>query len=767
MTSSTLAEDGQGDSAATTKLLTLLNVSATKPGKRKRSGPLYVRAPLGGKRKDDGTAPGAPSANNFDQVNDKTRAAMALVAKAEAAQLNGSAPSTSASASTSSLSAPLRTRPAASSSLIATAADSDDEVEGEGNVPTGSGEGRPLALDAFNAHFASEGQGSHAALLSNVKPDALEWEQAVQSASAELGKLVRSKLKGISSDQISAAGSPHANAVASWQQYRGGSRNPPTPLQQELLPLLSSYSDVYHSNLSLAAKVDAREAIVCHAVSHVTKTRRRILKNNEKLAHAAQAAGRGSGTAGAEDVEAPRDQGFTRPKVLILAPMRNTALEWVHLLESLSGCPQVENKSRLSKEYNLPEGAVDKLTLPEASQRYPLDHLDTFRGNIDDNFQLGVKLTRKSLKLFSAFYESDFIVASPLALRLAIEKDRDSDFLSSIEVLVVDQMDVMTMQNWDHLQFVMGHLNKIPRQSHDTDFSRVKQWYLDGQAAHLRQSILLSSYDAPEMRSLYSRQLVNIAGKVRTLQDTSGVLDEIRQGIRSSFLRFDCANPSAEHEVRFQHFTQKTLPNLLKSAVSSSRTLIFIPSYFDFVRLQDHMQAQQLSFVAVSEYSTGKDIARARQQFAAGKRSFLLVTERFHFYRRYVLRGAQTIVWYALPEHANFFGEVMAFPFAKSTSLVEALNEGTSASATASRGAVSTMKKRKVSKGKIGAAAAAAAAGAESDEEEQEEELELDPADVSMTALYSRYDLLRLQRIVGMDLARRMVEEERGSWRFT
>jgi UTP25, NTP hydrolase-like domain len=35
-------------------------------------------------------------------------------------------------------------------------------------------------------------------------------------------------------------------------------------------------------------------------------------------------------------------------------------------------------------------------------------------------------------------------------------------------------------------------------------------------AAYLRQSILLSPYETPEMRSLFSRSLKNVAGKLRT-----------------------------------------------------------------------------------------------------------------------------------------------------------------------------------------------------------------------------------------------------------
>lgn len=696
-------------SEETTKLLTLLNVSATKPGKRKRTATTHHRVPLGGK------------ANRFTQVTDKARQAIDIVAKsAKIAQ--GAAQDVANNIASSSSSSQI--------DLVATADHSDDEEE------SAAGPSK-LPSDAFNLHFASEGQGSHAATLAFSSSQALEWDHKVVAGSGttKLGKQVRSTVRGWQGREIS--GAPHANVVDSWQQLR--KKRPVTPLQQELIPLLSTYADLYQSNVMLEERSQAREAISCHAVSHVIKTRRRILKNNERLAHAAA-------SASTEDVEIPRDQGFTRPKVLILAPMRNTALQWVRLLEGLSGCPQVDNKARLEKEYNLPEGAEDKLLQPEAKDRYPLDHLDTFQGNIDDNFQLGIKLTRKSLRLFSPFYDSDFIVASPLALVLAEEKDRNLDFLSSIEVLVVDQMDVITMQNWEHLQTIMSKLNKIPSKSHDTDFSRVKQWYLDGQAANLRQSVLLSSYEAPEMRALYSHSLVNVAGKTRTLQtDLPGVMSDVRPGIRQSFVRFDCANLQLEHELRFQHFTQKTLPNLLKSAISSQKTLLFVPSYFDFCRLEDFMLENQVNCACISEYTSGKDIARARQQFLAGKKAFLMVTERFHFYRRYVLRGAQTVVFYALPEHPQYFPEVLSFPFAKSTSLVEALR----GSSDAVEGAGSNKKRRAQGQ----------------DEAVQEEEL--DPSEVSVQALYSRYDLLRLQRIVGTDLGRRMVEAEKRTWKFT
>ena len=193
------------------------------------------------------------------------------------------------------------------------------------------------------------------------------------------------------------------------------------------------------------------------------RKRRRVLKNNERLAHAAKA-----GNFAPEDVQ---DQGFTRPSILILLPFRSSAFRWFESLTAHTRPPsfQIENMTRFRKEFGLPDGVVDKFASAEPDA-YPRDHVEIFEGNSDDDFRVGLKLTRKSVRLFTEFYGSDIIIASPLGLRMSIEKEkyvvfcgfspytiisdvgRNFDFLSSIEILVADQLDSLTMQNWEHTQ---------------------------------------------------------------------------------------------------------------------------------------------------------------------------------------------------------------------------------------------------------------------------------------------------------------------------
>ena len=52
------------------------------------------------------------------------------------------------------------------------------------------------------------------------------------------------------------------------------------------------------------------------------------------------------------------------------------------------------------------------------------------------------------------------------------DKERDYDFLSSIEILSLFMSDVFLMQNWEHLVHCLEHLNLQPSSPQHTDFSR-------------------------------------------------------------------------------------------------------------------------------------------------------------------------------------------------------------------------------------------------------------------------------------------------------
>ena len=100
---------------------------------------------------------------------------------------------------------------------------------------------------------------------------------------------------------------------------------------------------------------------------------------------------------------------------------------------------------------------------PEINQP---DWVDLFSGNNDDRFVLGVAVARAAVRLFSPFESSDIIFGSPLGLRQIVgaqgDKKREFDFLSSIEICILDRADVLRMQNWEHVLEVVGVMNRKP-----------------------------------------------------------------------------------------------------------------------------------------------------------------------------------------------------------------------------------------------------------------------------------------------------------------
>ncbi|KAF8149453.1 digestive organ expansion factor [Crassisporium funariophilum] len=596
--------------SVTTRLLTLLNVSATKIGKRKRAEVDFVPAEKLNRRQ-------SLKSTESDTISEKESKPIAVEETMEPA-----------------------------TDEVGETKDDGDDVEAEETAPS----------DSYEQHFGVNPAGLSESSRTSVESHS--WKTSREKV-GKYGTAIVSIPETSDTATSSCISTPSIidNFKTPFTARQGKQAQNQVNLQNDLLSTLSTNKDLYVTYTALESRRCMREAMALHVLNHVTKKRRRVLKNNERLTRATKT---NPDAPLPEDVQ---DQGFTRPSILILLPFRSSALDWFNAITSHTPPPayQVENRSRFLSEYGLPAGAIDKLVTAEPGT-YPPDHVETFKGNVDDNFRVGMKMTRKTVKMFADFYGCDIIIASPLGLRRSIEKEKNGDYLSSIEVLIVDQMDALTMQNWDHVKFVMSHLNKLPKESHDTDFSRIKPWYLDGHAAYLRQSILLSAYETPETRFLYNSSLKNVAGKIRIEKRWSPVA--IPAGIDQNFIHFDCVNPVDEPEKRFHHFTTQLLPAVLKSAVQSTNTIIFVPSSFDFIRVHNYFRKSAgVPFAVLSEYSTNQDISRARQGFFKGQKSFLLISERFHFYKRYKIRGCRNIIFYGPPDHPQYFTEFLSHPF--------------------------------------------------------------------------------------------------------
>lgn len=421
-------------------------------------------------------------------------------------------------------------------------------------------------------------------------------------------------------------------------------------LEQAIAPSIFGYQDLLFGARTVQNASRLRDMTCLHALNHILMTRDRIIKNNAKLA------------AATEDVDAEyRDQGFTRPKVLFLLETKQACVRVLDSITKLHDFEQQENKKRFMDAFSQPE---DKF-----GDDKPVDFRELFEGNDENEFRVGVKLTRKTLKLYSTFYNSDIIIASTLGLRRAIEsgdpKKKDSDFLSSIELAVMEQADATLMQNWEHAEYVFEHLNLQPKDAHGCDFSRVRSWYLDGHAPHIRQTIVLSTYLTPKINTLYNKHMQNFAGRLKYTSDyTSGFIESLSYGVKQTFLRFDSPSHLTDPDARFKYFNSSILPSinrLPKTPEGGLGVLIFIPSYLDFVRVRNSLVDSDFSYASISEYTDATDVRKARSHFMNGKHSLLLYTGRAHHFHRYNIRGVKRVVFYGVPENPRFYDEIVGF----------------------------------------------------------------------------------------------------------
>ncbi|TKX25405.1 U3 small nucleolar RNA-associated protein 25 [Elsinoe australis] len=424
----------------------------------------------------------------------------------------------------------------------------------------------------------------------------------------------------------------------------------------EFLSTVFNYQSILHGGRTPSNGDYLRNITSLHTLNHILKGRDRVLRNNERIAKA---------DGNVPDDMDVRDQGFTRPKVLILLETREQCYKWASAIMRFFEPEQRENWSRFKDSFHAEDHVPDHL---------PEDYHDIFEGNSDNDFRIGLKFTRKTIKFFSAFYQSDILLCSALGLRRIIAasdpKKRDHDFLSSIEITILDQAAAMLQQNWSHVTFVLSHLNLTPRDSHGTDFNRVRSFYLDSQSEYLRQTLIFSSHLTPELQSLFNTTRT-ISGRLKLTPIHPGAIaTPLAITLKQTFNRFTSPTPSSTPDARFSFFTATLIPwinkiSSLSTSTNSAGILVFIPSYLDFVRVRNYFAAnpatQNIRFGQVSEYSSVSEQRRARSHFQTGRDQVLLYSGRAHHFNRYRIKGVKRVVWYAVPENERFWNEALGW----------------------------------------------------------------------------------------------------------
>ena len=355
-----------------------------------------------------------------------------------------------------------------------------------------------------------------------------------------------------------------------------------------------------------------------------------------------------------------KDQGFTSPKVLILVPYKIHAkiiMEQLVKLFSNDNWKGITNKKKFMDEYS---------------------EFDS----MDDCFRLGIQISffENKMKLYTPFDESDIIIASPLGLKLAKPSDNDKsfknskvyDFLSSIEIFLMDFSEVFIYQNLEHLNEILSFLNKQPKNNQNiVDINRIKENYANNYGEYLRQNIIISQFKCIDIDVAINDICKNINGKILLEGPYENQINLIKNEFAEKYNTLNSSNYEIRYEFKilrdfkgeedfqekFNYFTKNLWQNLYESF--EKHTIIFVSSTFDYMILKSFFKKKSKSVCFISEDTDKRDWQRNRLFFEQGKYKFLLYDERAHVYKKINLKFAKNIFFYSLPEDPKIFNEMI------------------------------------------------------------------------------------------------------------
>ena len=207
---------------------------------------------------------------------------------------------------------------------------------------------------------------------------------------------------------------------------------------------------------------------------------------------------------------------------------------------------------------------------------------------------------------------------------------------------------------------LLERVNRQPVSPTGIDFSRVRMWTLNGWSKLYRQTVMFSEFDVLQLQSSFRSLCSNYAGRLIVHPKPVGIWFRVFVRMRHEFCRFNAEDAKSIDERRFQFFTSGLLSTYTDGAMT--KTLVFLSSSFDFIRLRNHLMRRRVEFVTLTEYDDSDTMKRARSDFVNDDRvQLMLVTERFLFYRRrefQKITGIRHVLFYDLPTRPLLYAEV-------------------------------------------------------------------------------------------------------------
>ncbi len=227
-------------------------------------------------------------------------------------------------------------------------------------------------------------------------------------------------------------------------------------------------------------------------------------------------------------------------------------------------------------------------------------------------------------------------------------------------------------KNWSLIESLTKRCNCAIKHIGEADISRLQSQYLNTESKFLRQTIAISEIAFPDLNSFFRRFCFNPRSAL-VIPTYSGVLKPIASNqSRHVFQKVafsDIAKAAEERVVAFANLLnmmiksdKKGLKKNLKKVMilfftSSMRIgiLVFVPNYFDFLKLRKHLNEMEVSFAHICEYTDRKESIRDFKDFKNKVASVLLYTERRHFYHRSRIAGKNEKILQFLLFFHDFF----------------------------------------------------------------------------------------------------------------